>query len=487
MSADVILVQPYVGSMDRVRSAPALPLGLLTAATLVEREHKVKLIDQRLDPQWREHLKQELKSQPICVATTSMTGVEIRHALDASSIVKEDSEVPMVWGGVHPSLLPEQTAAHPHVDIVVVGEGEQTFHELVRVLEQEKPLGEIRGLCFKENSHIRRTPERPFLDMNSLPPVPYHLVDVRKYLPLFDGRRTIYMQTSRGCPFNCTYCYNQVFNERKWRSWTPERILEEVQRVGELGAESIYLVDDEFCIDLKRVEAFARGMARESHDIVWQDGGITFDSFKRMSDDYLRTLAKGGCVRLTFGAESGSQRILDMVKITASGKRMQTVDDIVASNRRLSKFDVIAFYSFLAGFPTETDEDLQASIRLIFQLIRDNPNARTSPIYNFTPYPGTDMYHLAIKHGWIPPTRLDGWADYHLSTSNLPYLSPERRRMLENLYIASIFLDNKFKEYSGSAAVKALAALYRPLARFRVKHRFFGLMVERYLRDIVAV
>ena len=144
--AEVVLVQPKVGNWDDFRSHPSLPLALLSASRCVAKEFSTLLIDTRVDREWKERLKEELKNNPLCVGVTSMTGNQIGYALEISAYVKKVSAVPVVWGGIHASLLPETTLANKNIDILVTGEGEMTFLELTRALAKKTDLKGIHGV-----------------------------------------------------------------------------------------------------------------------------------------------------------------------------------------------------------------------------------------------------------------------------------------------------------------------------------------------------
>ncbi|MEM3087078.1 MAG: radical SAM protein [Halobacteria archaeon] len=473
--ADLILVQPVVGNMDSIRSAPSLPLALLEAASLVDaRGYRVKLIDQRLDRRWREHLISELKAGPLCVGTTAMTGPQIGGALEASRVVKENSDIPMVWGGIHASLLPEQTLRDPRVDFVVKGEGEETLLELVRTLGNGKEFDGVRGLWWKDpGGGIHANPERPFLDMDALPDPPFHLVNPRDYMPLYMGMRTIYLQSSRGCPYPCAYCYNTAFNDRKWRMLSAERTVALIRKVRDLGAENIWFVDDEVIIQRRRLEDICKSILAESLDIHWEVQGIRVNNALRMDDAMLRLVERSGCVRLIFGVESASEKILRMVK------RNIPLEQVRAVNRRLRETGIIAHFNFMCGFPEETPEDLRQTVEFVLSLLRENPRARIAGIHIFTPYPGTELYDYVVRKGYFtPPQTLEGWADFGWMTTPM---ATQDKESLESLFFCSLFADRKWNENLTNPLARAAAAAYGPVARWRMKNLFFKFMFEKRL------
>jgi len=474
--SDMVLVQPKVGEWDAVRSAPQIPLALLFASSLVEKEYDVKIIDQRLDKNWERSLRKELNSSPLCVGTTAMTGKQIKFALDVLKIVKSESKIPTVFGGIHPSLLPEQTMRNPNIDIVVRGEGEITFYELVKSLEKRKTLSKVRGVWYKENGYIKNTGMRDFADLNKLPDVPYHLIDVKDYLPKFKGKKSINMYLSRGCVFNCAFCINAVYNRSKWRCVNTKNSLERIKRViDDFGVEKIDFLDDEFFIDWHRAKNIFEGMIREGSDVICEIFGARVDQMSRMNDEYLKTLERAGCRKIHLGVESGSQRIIDLVK------KHITPRQAINLNRKLKNYDFIPQYNFMAGFPTETIKEIKMTINLIFKLLNENPKAITSPICIYTPYPGTELFNLALKEGFRIPETLERWANFDYG--NIPWLSVGRRKFLQSLYIVSLFLAGD-RHMIDSLPVRLFAKFYKPFAIYRMKNMKFGFMIEQTFKKI---
>ena len=146
--ADIILINPhgtkFVGDYT-------LPLGLLQSSVYINEKYNVKILDLRVKPSWKGALLDELKKAPYFVGISTMTGPNLISALQISKFVKENSKALVVWGGIHASLLPEQCVSHPLVDIVVKGEGEETFMELADAIINKKPLKGILGVWYKEN------------------------------------------------------------------------------------------------------------------------------------------------------------------------------------------------------------------------------------------------------------------------------------------------------------------------------------------------
>lgn len=481
--ADILLIQPRIGEMDFLRTSPSLPLSLLCAANLVNKEYQIKIIDQRIDKNWQKTLANELTRPILFVGLTAYTGRMIEYALEISQFVKERSKVPIVWGGVHASLLSKQTLENKYIDIVVQGEGEITLLELAEALKKGRSLKKIAGVWFKENGNIYQNPQRPFLDLNALPDLPYHLVCIERYMPIYRRKWSIPLQTSRGCIYNCSYCYNTVYNKSTWRCLTAENTINRIKYVvNKFKAESIYIVDDNFFIDLERVKMIAEAIIKENLNIEWQVQGVGFTEIEKMDDNYLKLLEKSGCVRLTCGLESGSARIRKILNKAISIERIGQI------NKRLSKFKIVVFYSFITGFPEETIVDLKKTINILFQILKENKMARNSPIYSFIPYPQTPLGKMVGKKGYRFPNELIGWKNFdwgNVGHEDVTYISDDLRKIVKYnfLYYLSFFLDKKLIEYETSKIIKILALIYRPIARFRTRHLFLKLRLERKIID----
>ncbi|MDD4894119.1 MAG: radical SAM protein [Candidatus Omnitrophica bacterium] len=470
--AEVVLVQPKVGNWDDFRSHPSLPLALLSASRCVAKEFSTVFIDTRVDKGWKERLKEELRKNPLCVGVTSMTGNQIGYALEISNYVKKVSGTPVVWGGIHASLLPESTLANKNIDIIVTGEGELAFLELTRALAKKEDLKGIRGVWYKENNRIIKNPGKEFARLDDLPDLPLSLIDIEEFLPIFKGRRTFNIETSRGCPNQCVFCFNTAYNKNTWRAFSAERVIRELKYLsGHFNVRSFYVIDDNFFVDLKRARAIAGGMIDEGLDIIWEVQGITINSALKMDEDYMELLVRAGMKKVHFGIESGSDRVLKMVN-----KRLK-VEDVIEINKKWSRYNIVTQYNFMCGFPEESMEDIRKTKDLALRLMKDNPRALISPFCPFTPYPGTALYQNSIDNGFIRKKELEEWS--HTDYGNNLWESRQKKGILSSLFFVSMFLDkHRSQDMVGSKILKILIMLYRPIAKFRFRHLFFKFMPE---------
>lgn len=495
---NIVLIYPKTG-MD-FGSTVAPPHSLLTIAAPLHKEgYRIKIIDQRVDKDWKKHLIDELKLNPICVGISSMTGIHIYFALEAAKIVRSHTKgkVPIVWGGPHPSILPEQTLKNDHVDIVCVGEGDVSFYDLVRALEEGRDISKVKGIAFKDGDKIMVNPPVPLIDMEYLLPVPWELINVGDYIHpdmyLKKSSRTLDIgQTSRGCPFNCGFCCSASLRMRKWRAMSVERSLQAIiEPVKRFKLNGIWIRDDEFYIDRERATRICEGIIKEKLNINWYTSGTRVDVFNKASDAQTEVLKKSGAYVLKYGAESGSNRILKLVN------KGITVEETIKANLKAKKHGIIPAFSLMIGFPTETFEEIDKTIELMFRLKEDNPAAQFEAIATYTALSGTPMYELALQNGLKPPDSLEGWIDwnfidYDLKGERIPWFNFSDRKRIGNICYMSI-LANGFRNAIDSIENLylrfALKILYVPVSlfyRFRLKRKWYNfswdLMLIKYIR-----
>lgn len=476
----VILFNPR--SMRGVGENSIPPVALLMASIYLDPKYKVVILDQRIEKNWRAQLTDLLKETPVCLGVSALTGRQIKGALAASEMAKK-AGCPVVWGGIHASLLPAQTLEHPFVDYVVQGEGEETFPELIDALVAGKSVEKIPGVWNKRLGSPVFGGPRPFLDIQKLPSIPYHLIDLRKYMVQGPYGKTVVFFTSRGCPQRCTFCFNFTFNQSRWRAFSPERVLQDIKRIQALHPDVKHFEfwDDDFFVNLKRARKIAEGIATLESPITWSVFGAHVREVTLMDDDYLACLSKSNLKGVVVGVESGSQKMIDFIQ------KNFKLDELFAVNRRLFAHHICPTFSFVSGIPTEDDGDIKQTIEVMFRLKKDNPEAVVGNIKPFVCYPGTVLYKKMTGSGFIPPQRLEDWINYvwgNYLNLDIPWVSRERRKFLSWLYYYTVLMNPTYI-FIRSRLFTCIALLLRPIAEWRVKHFCFRFPIEAWCMYVI--
>ncbi len=340
------------------------------------------------------------KKDPLFVGLSVFTGGEIEYAVEFSRELRRYYNGIILWGGIHPTLLPNQTLGEDYVDMIITGEGEVTTVELAKALEQKKSLKGIRGLGYKKSGKLVINSTRPLLTEKELDnyKLDWDLVDLNKYVySYFDVGKVISWVTSRGCPYRCSFCYNVKFNQQQWRAHSVEKIVREVKELKEqYDFEGIWFKDDNFIIDRKRAINIT-GQLRMPY-FIEASVNLIDDAFAKQLNDTM-------CREVAIGFESGSPRVLkDIIH------KPFTIEQILKGVKLLADYPSIKVAGFLIfGLPGETREDFQQSLNLVVKLLELNKNINISA-GRYLPYPGSESYESAIKTGFKPPQTTEGWS-----------------------------------------------------------------------------
>lgn len=496
----VLLIYPRTG-LD-IAAALSPPHGILAvAAPAAHAGYRVTVLDQRVESVTEERLRDLVSPDLICVGFSTMSGNQIRYALNIAKMIRRitNGKVPFVWGGAHPSVIPEQTLENENVDLVVIGEGDETFLEVVKTVESGGDFAAVPGLAYRNGSKTVITPPRPLIDVNTLLPTPWELIDVEQYVHknndmyLTECSRVLDLgQTSRGCPFSCGFCSSASIRGRKWRPLSAERSLEMISEgVRRFKLDGFWLRDDEFYIDRSRAHRICEGIISGKLGTKFYTAGTRVDVFLKSTHEELLALKNAGALYLKFGAESGSQRILDMMN------KGITVEDTLEANRRCMEYGFLPSYTLLIGYPTETFEEIDMTIDLGYRLMAENPAAHLETITTFTAFPGTPDYGLALSHGLAPPRSFEGWADWTLDDydtdgAKLPWLDSRERQWVGNISYMSILaesMDGVVRSVCGGYLNPVLVACSRVVSRYfryRLKNKLYRTVPElalvRWLR-----
>ncbi|MFH1467472.1 MAG: radical SAM protein [Pseudomonadota bacterium] len=464
----VVLVSPIAGLLDTLY--PQLPIPLLAICRRLDTARfPVVIVDQRM-PGWRERLDEALARDPVLVGITSLTGDQLHFGAMLARYARSRCRAPVVWGGVHPTCAPQHLLREGLADLVLRGEGEEVFPALVAALEANESPRHLPGLAWLDaDGAMHENPAGALLDITELPDPPYHLLDMHAYAAAI-GDHEVHVEGARGCRFGCTFCYNPVYNQQRWRPRSAARLVGNLRWLHERhGARNFFINDDSFLLSPARTAAFADGLAEAGMDIRWSTEG-NLVSLERMSDAELERLVSLGFHWMSIGVENGSRRIRRLLRKDIDEERLYRF------NRRAARLGFRARYNFVTGTPWETADDLRQTVAMIERLLAENPSAWVQGCYVTTPYPGTVYLEQCREHGLAEPRSTAVWADFDPFTvgKHLPWMRGERGRQFELLMFASLFVDHKADYHVGASAfgrlVSALGRAYRPVARGRLHH-----------------
>jgi radical SAM superfamily enzyme YgiQ (UPF0313 family) len=294
------------------------------------------------------------------------------------------------------------------------------------------------------------------------------------------------MYSVMGCPYRCAFCsspaqYRDIAKKNLFIP--PEQVAAHIEYVQtRYGATYIYFIDDDSFVRLDHVERIIDEIQRRGLKVRLGFRGARVNEIKKMSDSYLDKLAAAGTNILHIGAESGSQRILDMVRKDC------TVADIIECNVKLARHPgITAAYNWIVGLPGETVEDLHQTRHLILRLLEDNPKAIMFIPNKYRPLPGTELYSEAVRHGYKPPVRLEDWTEVEAESHfAAPWYTREQTAMIHMMQLTSYFVDRKlWKVETGKSPMFRLlrlaAAVYGPVARYRFRSGWSGFPLEYML------
>lgn len=439
--ADVLLIYPSPYKRDintKIKVTDNIPIALWYLGSYLESKGiSVSLIDFEGDPNALEKLK--LAGKDALLIGIAMMTAQINHGLNIAKFIKEEiGNIPIVVGGVHPTLYPVETAKSKYIDFTVQGEGEIVLFELISAIKgNTRDYSKIGGLAYKINGEIFFNKEKSkFVDHFNYPDLDYALLG---------GKRTsLALVTSRGCPYDCAFCCNKVIMERQtFQSWSLDKIMREVKRALDLGITDIFFWDDNFFQKKQRLIDFLEGIKKLDKRFTWF-GNTRADYFneKYLSFELLSELNKYGLTRVSIGGESGSQRMLDYMQ------KGSKVEHILNAARYCAKAGIEPSFSFMVGLPNEEEDDVRLTVECIKNLCSILPMPKILGPALYLPLPGSKMFHDCVRYGYNAPKTIEDWAKidsgYGFSAYDRPWVkNPDIVRIV---WFYSILIGISFKK-----------------------------------------
>lgn len=471
----ILLINPPYTNFEGMKESGGymMPLGLAYLAAYLRTKVKchIAILDTEVRGLKYDQIKKEIKKEnPDIVGITCPTPT-MSHVFRIVKMVKEEinPKCQTVAGGIHPTALPRETIQDPFIDFLVAGEGEITFFELVEALmKKKKDFSHIDGLYFKKNGKIIANKPRQFIeDLDSIPFPARDLFDLEIYAQAvtkkISDERAGPILTARGCAFHCTHCISQKMWSRRVRFRSPPNILKEIEEcINKYGIKEINFFDDTFTLDQKRAMEICQMIIDKNLNIHWN----ALSRVNTISKELIAKMKEAGCGKIQFGIESGSQKILNLMRkqatLAMARKAVKIVDQAGIS--------VIA--SFMLGNVGETEKTIKQTIDFAKELPLDN-----ATFFITSPYPGTEIYNLAEKEGFI--TKETKWEEFAPLTNTSPILiqkniSKERlvywqKRAFREFYLRPKYIFQKIKRIKSLGSIEMILEGLRILFRILFK------------------
>ena len=381
---DVLMIKPS----SPKKFVPYLPLGLgYLIAVLKEYSTSVKLLDLELDYMEEDEFIDYIKNTaPGIVGFSCMTCSYLPALHFASLVKKADPDIITVFGGPHPTFQAAEALAHHAVDIVVRGEGEHTFYELVMALQNKKSLSTIKGISYKVNGNIIETPTRPLIkDLDALPFPARDIMEIEKYHESVRGN----LITSRGCPWNCLYCSTSQFNGHTFRARRPHSIVDEMQiLIQEYKCKKLGIVDDLFTFDRARVFKICNTLLERGLKAEWSCS-VRADTIDR---ELLKKMYGAGCRTLFIGIETVNDTVMNRIR---KGLKIENVKKALMLAKDVG-FNIKA--SFILGLPFQKPDEGEGILKFA-QEVGLHPPSDLITVNMLCAFPGTDLYDNPGKYG----------------------------------------------------------------------------------------
>lgn len=389
-----LLINPYCP----ISEGPTPPLGVAFLAAALERaDIEVRVLDLVVTPYSEERLAEILADfQPEIVGIASVT-MTFQDAVQVVCDIKRiNPAVLTVMGGPHVSFCAEQTLGqYDELDLIVVGEGEETIVELARESERDRDWSRVKGLAYRDGKEIRLTPQRDLIDVDTLPLPARHLLPLGRYRSL---NTAISMTTSRGCPYRCIFCVGRKMVGARVRYRDPIKVVDELEYLATLGFPQVNIADDLFTAKKDHCMTICDEILKRQLDIKW----TSFARVDTVTPEILQKMKEAGCTTISFGVESANAEILERVK------KGITTEKVIEAIRMCIDAGIDPHASFILGLPGETPDTLQET-----QDFGDviHQNGGSYGFHLLAPFPGTAIYDE--NHEYDLKILTEDWRQYH--------------------------------------------------------------------------
>ena len=441
-----------------------MPLALLAIGSELDpATHEVIIVDGRLDPD-AERTVVSLLDGAVCLGVTVLTGAPISDALRISRAAKAARpNIPVVWGGWHPSMFGQECLREGCVDVTVQAQGEATFAEIVTRLAAGRSLDGCLGCMFRRaDGSVHVNAPRALVPLDRFRAHDYALIPVERYYAL-KGKRQLDYISSQGCHFRCAFCSDPFVYGRKWVGIEPGSMVAKIRELWErYRFDDLNFQDETFFTSRDRVGTMAQQIVDSGMRFTWA-ATMRADQGVRMPDDLWRLCKQSGLRRLLVGVESGDDEMLKRIKKDIS------IDKVFHTAARMRDLRIAGIFPFIVGFPNETEASVDATIACA-RTLRTMSGAFETPIFYFKPYPGSAIVTEAVANGFQLPSTLNEWSEFdYVAGLPGPWVTRQKYELIE-----------RFKFFLELASRRGpwRAAWLRRLAELRCERKDFRWPIE---------
>lgn len=491
---DTVVLLNFLPSFDSSYASkgniyPAVGI-LLIGSILRQHGFKVEIIDGAYDENYLGTLTDCVtreKDRLLYVGMSVMT-TQVPLALEASRAAKAiDNRVPIVWGGAHPSLFPEQTLLEKSVDVVAVNEGAVTAVKIAKAFQSGDDLSDIDGIGYKDrDGKTQNLRSAGVEDIRDLPFFDFSLIELDRYLgnrasvyqrefPRFKSKvKILPILTGLGCPYKCQFCINVIL-KRRYRFRDAASIVAEIIRLqSEYDVNTFIFMDEDFFINKRRVYEFLDLVEEKKLHFNWRMW-CRVDHFKEsyINKDLLERLGNIGYGSLVMGGESGNQEILDQLK------KQITTDQILYSLKCLEGTKITPRYSFIVGLENETIHQIKTTFDFCFELKRLREDVDIA-CFVFRLYPGSPIYNRLVEHHQMKiPTDLDSWSAFLMKSDSYTAMPWAPEEFQKNLKYIEFCMNFSIPVHVSTSAFKdLLKQVFASICRYRLRTFNFHFPIE---------
>jgi len=390
------------------------PLGIAYLAAYLRNDYEIKLLDAAVEGYAQEsrldnglfcyglsfdQIKQRIIDyQPDAVGITCLYSNQFSLVSRICADIKSVSEdIVNIVGGSHPNFLAKKCMTDSRIDFIVLGEGEQTFRNLLAAITNKTDYTNIDGLVFRNNDKVQINPKTKWIeDIDSIPFPARDLLPLDKYhkinLPMgLVSQQTpaINIITSRGCPFECAFCSSCHFWGRKYRNRSVNNIIQEMRQLKDMGIKELKFFDDNLTLNKPRAKKLFQAMIDHEFNFTWNTpNGIAAQT---LDHQMISLMKQSGCYEITLAVESGDPEILAQVlKKPTDLKQIEDITKIIKS------YEIDTYGFFIIGFPQETKAQIFKTLNFMNKLALDRVS-----LFIANPLPGTEIYEYCLEKGYL--------------------------------------------------------------------------------------